>query len=66
MDVKYLEPTNVSLTTINGGLIRVYGKFDVELKITELRRSYSCKFVVADIQQNVIGLDFFIITSVID
>ena len=53
-----LEPTATSLSTIKGDAINVYGTVHIELNVRSLRRSFRFKFFVADVKQNIIGIDF--------
>ena len=53
-----LNPTPVSLTTVNGEKIKCYGQANLEIGIPSLKRSFSWTFVVADITNPLIGFDF--------
>lgn len=53
-----LRPTAVSLTNASGSNVRCYGEVDVTLGIRSIRRSFSWSFVVADVVQPILGVDF--------
>lgn len=53
-----LDHTSTSLSTVKGDRIKVAGTIQLNLKISTLRRLYSHRFFVADVQQNIIGMDF--------
>ena len=53
-----LNPTPVSLTTANGEKIKCYGQANLEIGIPSLKRSFSWKFVIADITNPLLGFDF--------
>ena len=54
----YIQPTTTALSTINGAPLKVHGKTNASITIRPLRRSYSYDFFVADVNDNIIGLDF--------
>ena len=54
----YIQPTTTALSTINGAPLKIHGKTNASITIQSLRRSYSYDFFVADVNDNIIGLDF--------
>ena len=50
--------TPISLSTATGSAIRCYGEANLELNIPCLKRVFNWNFVVADIMQPLIGMDF--------
>ena len=55
---QYLDHTSISLSTVKGDRITVHGTINVQLHIRMLRRTISHKFFVADVTQNILGIDF--------
>ena len=49
-------PTN--LKTVNGVRIKVHGKMTLTIAIPCLRRNYTSTFYIADVNDNILGLDF--------
>ena len=54
----FLRPTVVSLTNASGTEVKCHGEINVNLQIPCVRRAFLFTFVVADIIQPIIGLDF--------
>ena len=54
----FLRPTSVSLQTAAGTPIQCYGEVDIILGLKHLRRSFPWSFVVADVTQPILGMDF--------
>lgn len=53
-----MRPTAVNLSSASGAQIKVYGEIDVELRVRKLRRTFPFTFVVADVVNPILGLDF--------
>jgi len=53
-----IRPTNVSLSSASGADIKCYGEVDATIKIRKLRRSFDYTFIVADVTQPILGIDF--------
>lgn len=53
-----LRPTGLNLTNASGDNITCYGEFDTELGIRVIRRSFPWSFVVADVVEPILGIDF--------
>ena len=53
-----LQPTVVSLTNASGSKVKCHGEMKVNLKIPCVRRAFPFTFVVADVIQPILGLDF--------
>ena len=53
-----LHHTEVSLSTVKGDAIKVHGVAVVEIQIRGLRRSFSHRFYIAEVQHNILGMDF--------
>ena len=53
-----LEPTPVSISTASGEKIKCHGQAHLEISIPSLRRSFKWIFIIADIMQPLLGLDF--------
>lgn len=60
-----LRSTAVSLFNASGGPIVCYGEVDVDLGIRCLRRSFPWSFVIADVVQPILGIDFLTAHSLI-
>ena len=54
-------PLNVNLNAANGTHIESFGYIISSVSIPSLRRSFKTKFIVADVNQPILGLDFFMI-----
>ena len=53
-----LNPTPISLFTANREKIKCYGQASLEIGIPSLRRSFTWTFVITDITNPLLGLDF--------
>ena len=53
-----LRSTGISLSTASGSSMKTYGEIDIDLGIRRLRRSFPWSFVVADVTQPILGVDF--------
>lgn len=53
-----LQPIAVQLTSANNLLIKVYGECNLEIKLRQLLHSDRRIFVIADIMNSLLGLDF--------
>ena len=53
-----LYPTGTFLSTANGQAIKVYGEARLDISITDLRRQFSWTFIIADISNPLLGIDF--------
>ena len=54
----FLHPTGISLTNASGSNIKCYGELNAQVNIPSARRSFKFTFVVADVMQPILGLDF--------
>lgn len=61
----HLRPTAVSLSSASGSNITCHGEVDVELGIRRIRRSFPWSFVVADVVNPILGIDFLSSNSLI-
>ena len=52
-------PAKISLKAANGTYIKTHGYLTTNVVFTELRRSFECRFVVADVDSLILGADFF-------
>ena len=52
-------PFNAKIRAANGTDIATYGCVATELELPELRRNFSCRFIVADVTCPILGADFF-------
>lgn len=53
-----LKPTAVSLTNASGHPIKTYGEISVQLDIKLIHRSFQWSFVVSDVANPILGVDF--------
>ena len=53
-----LDVTSTCLSTVKGDSIVVHGKRSVDISIPALRRSFTWSFYIADVTQNILGIDF--------
>ena len=53
-----LRPTGISLTNASGNDIKSYGEFDAIINLPTVRRSFQWSFVVADVTEPILGIDF--------
>ena len=58
VNTDYATPTSTNLKTVNGEHIKVHGKMTLTVAIPCLRRSYNFTFYIADVNDNILGLDF--------
>lgn len=56
----FLRPSGISLRNVSGKPIPCHGEIDVELIIPRARRCFNFTFVVADVIQPILGIDFLI------
>ena len=53
-----LLPTSIALTNVSGSKVECYGEILLTLDVRSLRRSFLWVFVVAEVLQPIIGIDF--------
>ena len=58
VNTDYATPTATNLKTVNGVRIKVHGKMTLTIFILSLRRNYNFTFYIADVNDNILGLDF--------
>ena len=58
VNTDYATPTTTNLKTVNGDRIIVHGKMTLTIVIPSLRRNYNFTFYIADVNDNILGLDF--------
>ena len=58
VNTDYVTPTTTNLKTVNGDRINVHGKMTLTIVIPSLRRNYNFTFYIADVNDNILGLDF--------
>ena len=58
INTDYATPTTTNLKTVNGDRINVHGKMTLTIVIPSLRRNYNFTFYIADVKDNILGLDF--------
>ena len=58
VNTDYATPTTTNLKTVNGDRINVHGKMTLTIVIPSLRRNYNFTFYIADVNDNILGLDF--------
>ena len=60
INTNFVTPTVTKLRTVNGDSIKIFGRMSLSISITSLRRPFHCTFFIADIKDNIFGLDFLI------
>ena len=58
VNTDYATPTTTNLKTVNGDRINVHGKMTLTIVIPSLRRNYNFTLYIADVNDNILGLDF--------
>lgn len=53
-----LQPSSLTLYTANGSVLTCYGELRTTIAIPSLGRSFTWTFVVADVKQPLLGIDF--------
>ena len=53
-----IHPTGVSLSTANGQPIKVHGEAHLDISLPDLRRQFPWIFIIADVSNPILGLDF--------
>ena len=53
-----LTPANIAISDVQGKPIHTTGQFTVDISIRPLRRKFSCNFLVANVEQAILGSDF--------
>lgn len=56
----FIYPTCVSLVNASGKPIKCHGELNTQIHIKSVRRSFDFTFVVADVMQPILGLDFLV------
>ena len=55
-----VAPSFIKLTAANGTNIKVYGGLSTIITFPQLRRSFEMDFIVADVNEPILGSDFFV------
>ena len=58
VNTDYATPTTTNLKTVNGERIKVHGKMSLTIVIPSLGRNYNFTLYIADVNDNILGLDF--------
>ena len=53
-----VTPTVTKLRTIDGESIKIFGRMSLSISIPSLRRTFPFTFFIADVKDNIHGLDF--------
>ena len=56
----FLHPTGISLRNASGAAITIHGELNAQVKIPAARRIFNFTFVVAEVMQPILGLDFLV------
>ena len=58
VNTNFVTPTVTKLRTVNGDSIKIFGRISLSISITSLRRPFPYTFFIADVKDNILGLDF--------
>ena len=58
INTNFVTPTVTKLRTVNGDAIKIFGRMSLSISIPSLRRTFPFTFFVADVKDNILGLDF--------
>ena len=58
VNTNFVTPTVTKLRTVNGDLITIFGRMSLSILIPSLRRTFPFTFFIADVKDNILGLDF--------
>ena len=58
INTNFVTPTVTKLRTINRDAIKIFGRMSLSISIPSLRRTFPFTFFVADVKDNILGLDF--------
>ena len=54
----FVTPTVTKRRTVNGDSIKIFGRMPLSISIPSLRRTFPFTFFLADVKDNILGLDF--------
>ena len=58
INTNFVTPTVTKLRTVNRDAIKIFGRMSLSISIPSLRRTFPFTFFVADVKDNILGLDF--------
>ena len=58
VNCEFLDSTDTVLSSVKGDSFYVLGKLSVEVSFPALRRKFTWCFYIANVQQNLLGMDF--------
>ena len=58
INTNFVTPAVTKLRTVNGDAIKIFGRMSLSISIPSLRRTLPFTFFVADVKDNILGLDF--------